>query len=383
MSKAADNKKEDIFEYAGLTQNIPIQAIDVADFCRRSSYLPEKMDILRQSIEKRGLIQNPVVIDNGDGRFTLVAGSRRFFACKSLGWKQIPCSVKKASSSEAGLLSFAENAVRSMPNPVDQARLLKQIKDNTGLSDKDIGAEVGLPQSGVTERLSILNLGNDILAEIGTLPESPFKLTHAVALSRLARTGRYNRQIEMRELLNKVKQYGLPTSETKDLARLYEDGSYDRLSDSLKMLLTKNRNMTARMAKLFLYPEQFIDGDSSEAESLRRTAGELTREKREQLVQKAVDGRWSDAQIKKTLKKLLCRSNPKSGEKDNVTIFDLSILSVMHQLEESRYRLNNFSAEQVERLTKRCKQLIESLKHFIEATGQSGKNQPEKGGEQT
>jgi ParB/RepB/Spo0J family partition protein len=377
MAKNPDNKKNP--GKAGETgeiRQILIDKIEVADFCRRSDYPEEEMKTLRQSIQKRGLIQNPIVLDNGKGKFTLIVGSRRFRACKSLGWEALPCCVKKSSSQEAGYLSFAENTVRSMPHPVDQARLLQRMKENTSLSDKDLGVEVGLPQSGVTDRLSILNLGDDILAEIGSLPESPFKLTHAVILSQLMRTDRHYHQIEVRELLNKVKQYGLSSGELKRLVQLYKDGDYDRLTGGLRDLLIKSKYMTTRMAELFLHPERFINGDGHEAELLKQAAHQLTRDKREKFVQNAVDNKWSDEEIKKRFKRLLSPPNPepKPSEADNAETLDSGILSLMKQLEDSQYQLVNFGPDQVNKLHKRCKRLMELLQSFVSTATEAAKD---------
>lgn len=379
MSKTDTNEKSPGKpEATDEIHQIPIDKIKVADFCRRSDYPQEEMETLRQSIEKRGLIQNPVVLDNGKGNYILIVGSRRFQACKSLAWKTLPCCVKKTDSQEAGYLSFAENVVRSMPHPADQGRFLRQMKEKTALSDEELGKEVGLAQSSVTVRLNILDLGDDILAEIGSLPKSPFTLTHAGVLSQLMRTNRFNRQIEVRELLTKVKQYGLSSGELSRLVQLYKDkdGDFDRLTGGLRDLLIKSQYMTARMAELFLHPERFINGDGHEAELLKQAAHQLTRDKHEKFVQSAVDNKWSDEEIKKHLKRLLSPPNPepKPSEADNAETLDSGILSLMKQLEDSQYQLVNFEPEQVNKLHKRCKRLMELLQSFVSTTTDIAKN---------
>jgi ParB/RepB/Spo0J family partition protein len=377
MSKANSNEKSPGKpETTGEIRQVPIDKIQVADFCRRSNYPEEEMDTLRQSIEKRGLIQNPVVLDNGKGNFTLIVGSRRFEACRYLGWKTLPCCVKKTDSLEAGYLSFAENVVRIMPHPADQGRFLQQMKEKTGLSDEELGKEVGLAQSSVTIRLDILDLSEDILAEIGTLPRSPFTLTHAGVLSQLMRTTRFNRQIEVHELLWKVKQYDLSSGELGRLVQLYKEGDFDHLTGGLRDLLVKSKYMTAKMAELFLYPERFIDGDGHEAELLRRAAHQLSRDKLEKFVQNAVDNKWSYEEIKKRLKCFLSppNSEPKPSEADNAETLDSGILSLMKQLEDNQYQLVNFGPAQVNKLHKRCKRLMELLQYFVGTTTEVAKD---------
>ena len=377
MSKANKNEKSPGRpEATDEIRQVPIDKIKVADFCRRSDYPEEEMKTLRQSIEKRGLIQTPAVLDNGKGNYTLIVGSRRFEACKSLGWKTLPCCVKKTDSQEAGYLSFAENVVRSMPHPADQGQFLQQMKEKTALSDEELGKEVGLAQSSVTVRLNILDLDEDILAEIGTLPESPFKLTHAVVLSQLIEKDRFYCQVEARDLLNKVKQCRLSSGELRRLVQLYQDGDYDRLTGGLRDLLIKSKYMTARMVELFLYPERFIDGNGHEAELLKQAAHQVTRDKREKFVKNAVDNKWSDEKIKKRLKLLLSPPNPESkpSAADNTETLDSGILSLMKQLEDSQYQLVNFGPEQVNKLHKRCKQLMELLQFFVSTTTDIAKN---------
>ena len=171
----------------------------MADFCRRRA-LKKDLKSLTESIQRRGLIQSPVVLDSNNGSYSLIAGSRRFQACKSLGWKTIPCCVKKIDTRNATFLSFAENAVREMVHPIEEARKLKKMKEETGMVDEEIAKEVGLAQSTVTGRLSMLDLGDDILKKIDTRPEAAFKPTHAIVLAQFQRTDRYKREIEIREL---------------------------------------------------------------------------------------------------------------------------------------------------------------------------------------
>jgi len=82
-------------------RSIPIEQIKVADFCRRRA-LKKDLKSLTESIQRRGLIQSPVVLNSNNGSYSLIAGSRRFQACKALSWKTIPALRKAASSISMG-----------------------------------------------------------------------------------------------------------------------------------------------------------------------------------------------------------------------------------------------------------------------------------------
>jgi len=290
-------------------QLLEIDSIRVAECCRRSNYRKD-LDQLKDSIRRRGLIQNPVVIDGGKGGYVLIAGSRRFLACKSLGYKTMPCHVRKMDTKEAPFIAFSENAVRTKPDPVDEARSLRKMKDVTKMTDEQLAAEVGLPQSGVTERLSILDLPEDVLARIDGRPESPFRLTHAVALSQLTRSNRFNRAMEIRELQNKTIEHRLSSSELKCLVQFFKLGEYDRLPERLRMLLLKSRHMTSAMARLFLYPEEWVEN----SEVLRERASQLDRAERERFVEEAVSKNWPAQETKKRLRKLLEAADSRTAE---------------------------------------------------------------------
>ncbi|MCX5638367.1 MAG: ParB/RepB/Spo0J family partition protein [Planctomycetota bacterium] len=366
INKAPDTIKEDAELYE--IRPIPIEKIEVAAFCRRDNYVEEDMAQLKLSIEKRGLIQNPVVLDSGEDAFLLIVGSRRFEACKSLGWKTLPCRVKKSVAKEkeqAPFISFSENEVRTIPHPVERARRLQEIKENTGMTDAQIAAEVGLAQSTVTDLRGILEFGDALLSNIGTLPKSPFKVTHAVALLPLKRTNRSNRDLEISQLVLKTIENKLPSSEVKNMVHLLKDGSYDNLPTGLQMLLLKSNRMTAKMAELFLHPETFISDNSHNADVLREEACRLDKGKRRTFVETALVQNWPESEIPKRLIKLLKPSNsePKKQNAAEIMISEISLLT--NKLEDGRYQLATFKPSDIDKLCRKSRQLIQTVTSLL------------------
>ncbi len=363
-------------------QFLPIDLIRVAECCRRSNYRKD-LDLLRDSIRKRGLIQNPVVIDDGKGGYVLIAGSRRFLACKSLGYKTMPCNIRRMDKKEAPFIAFSENAVRTKPDPVDEARFLRKMKDITKMTDEQLAAEVGLPQSGVTERLSILDLPEDVLARIDGRPESPFRLTHAVGLSQLARSNRFNRAMEVRELLGKTIEHTLSSSELKSLVQLLKSGEYDRLPEKLRMLLLKSRHMTSAMAQLFLYPEKWVEGDSTASEVLRKRASQLDSARRERFVEDAVSNNLPEQETKKRLRRLLEAADSRTTEKEGgdssvsaVEDITSDITSLLQKFQIHQHDLASMSGSNPTEfivLRKLCERLIRVVGSFLNSiTGTTG-----------
>lgn len=57
----------------------------------------------------------------GNENYSIVAGNRRFNACKALGWMEIPSRIVEADDKEAFQLSLTENIQRKSLNPVEEA----------------------------------------------------------------------------------------------------------------------------------------------------------------------------------------------------------------------------------------------------------------------
>ena len=58
------------------------------------------IDELSKSIEQKGLLQ-PILVRTLDGYFEVVAGNRRYCACKALGWKKIACHIIELGDKQA------------------------------------------------------------------------------------------------------------------------------------------------------------------------------------------------------------------------------------------------------------------------------------------
>jgi len=280
-------------------RDIPIDKIRISEFCRRSNY--DDIDCLAQSIDKHGLLEPAAVKEDGDGYYTLIFGSRRYEAHKQLGKKSMRCYVLNVPPAKAAILSFVENGGTEKLHPVEQARKLRLIMDTYGYKEEQIAEEICWNQNTVSECVGILDLDEDILEKIGTDHDSLFKYTHAVALSTLDRTKRFNRKIEVRQLFNKTIEHKLFTKELKALVHLFKDGSYDRLRDALRTYLLTMKNMTSEMARLYLEPEKLVDGEGEAADRRRKVAESLDKRWLESFIIKAVEAGRSFERTKEQL----------------------------------------------------------------------------------
>ena len=119
----------------------------------------------REGIARTGILQ-PLLVTlaqiPGGARYRLIAGERRFRASQEAGLSQVPCLV--LTTSEDGVLpaQLIENLQRSDLAPLDEARALQQLKNEQGLSLRDIAKTLGKTLGYVTICLALLKMGEDV-----------------------------------------------------------------------------------------------------------------------------------------------------------------------------------------------------------------------------
>lgn len=115
----------------GLNREIEITKIDLPPKQPRRYFDPEKMQELVASIKQHGVLE-PILLrsiksaQNSD-HYELVAGERRFRACKEIGLSKIPAIVKELSDEETSLIRLVENLHRENLNPVEETEAILQI----------------------------------------------------------------------------------------------------------------------------------------------------------------------------------------------------------------------------------------------------------------
>jgi ParB/RepB/Spo0J family partition protein len=135
----------------------------------------EKEDIeivkknLLPSIKALGLAQLPLSTPEGE----IFAGSRRLKACEELGETLIPVVIKDIDSKAQIALSWSENRARQEVETLAEARKFKQLMDEHGMSGREVGIYLGIPNTYVAERLQMLEtFGEGVLSQDTKIVES-------------------------------------------------------------------------------------------------------------------------------------------------------------------------------------------------------------------
>ncbi|MBN1224398.1 MAG: ParB/RepB/Spo0J family partition protein [Candidatus Aminicenantes bacterium] len=123
----------------------------------RKFFDPVRLEELAQSIRVSGLMEPLIVVARGDG-FMIVAGERRWRACKIAGQTQVPIRIIEADEKKIAELSLLENLQREDLNVMEIANAYKGLID-MGMTEEEIAQKMGHRHVWlVSERLSLLNL---------------------------------------------------------------------------------------------------------------------------------------------------------------------------------------------------------------------------------
>ncbi len=156
--------------------NIKLSDIDVDPGQPRKTFENQSLEQLSQSIIEHGVLQPIVLMPNGIGRYTIIAGERRFRAARMAGLTEIPAIVKDVSTQSAKEIALIENLQREDLDPVEIALGYKSLMESFNLTQDEISKKLSIPRSSIANSLRILNLPQDILEMI---KENKISLGHA------------------------------------------------------------------------------------------------------------------------------------------------------------------------------------------------------------
>jgi len=121
---------------------------------------------LKFSIKEHGLLQ-PIIIRPLHHGFEIVAGHRRFTACRSLRWRFIPCKIRDLSDKQAYEIQLTENIQRKSMAPIEEAEAYQKYVNEYGWGGvSDLGKKIGKSEEYVSHRMQLLKLPDDVREKI-------------------------------------------------------------------------------------------------------------------------------------------------------------------------------------------------------------------------
>lgn len=145
----------------------------------RKDFDDEALSELAESIAEHGLIQPIVVKPETNGRYSIIAGERRWRACRIAGVYEVPVVIKEVEPQELMELALIENLQREDLNAVEEALGYRSLIDSFGLTQEQVAQRMGKSRTAVTNALRLLNLTDE---ELQALRLGAISAGHARAL---------------------------------------------------------------------------------------------------------------------------------------------------------------------------------------------------------
>jgi len=153
-----------VLETTEIVEAIPVKSIVTPRLPLRT----ELGDIssLANSIKKSGLLE-PIIVRPLDTKFEIVAGHRRFEACRKNRFHEIPAIVKNLTDKEAYVTSLEENLQRETLDPMEEAASFKRYVEKYGYgSVTELAERIGKSEEYVSHRIMLLTLAVEVREQV-------------------------------------------------------------------------------------------------------------------------------------------------------------------------------------------------------------------------
>ena len=151
-----------------IIEQIEMKIIRNSSFAVRDKFqrFTEDDESLVNSIREHGLIQ-PILIRPVSQGFEIVAGHRRYQACKSLRWRFIPCKIREMTDKQAFEIQLTENIQRKSMDPIEEAEAFRRYVIDFGWGGvSDLAKKIGKSEEYVSHRIQLLKLSEEIKNKI-------------------------------------------------------------------------------------------------------------------------------------------------------------------------------------------------------------------------
>ena len=211
-------------------KNLKITEVEPNRNQPRKNFNQEALEELAESIKEYGLIQ-PIIVTEKEGYYSIIAGERRWRACKLAGLDEIPVIVREDDEKKNNEIALIENIQREDLNPFEKALGIKNLMNTYGLTQEEVAKKLGKSRSAVANTIRVLNLEPRVLefAKQGKLTEGHCKALLAItdpekqymmAVDMIER-GTTVREIEQRN--KRINQKQLSKEDLKRVNILYRD----------------------------------------------------------------------------------------------------------------------------------------------------------------
>jgi ParB family chromosome partitioning protein len=155
-----------VAEPTGKPLEIPLDHIERNPFQTRTRFDEAQLTELTQSVAASGVVQpivvRPLSTHDGQMKYQLITGERRWLASRKAGKSTIPAIVRQASDEQTLEMTIVENLQRADLNPMEQARAYQRLSHDFKMTQEQMATRTGKERASVANFLRLLRLPDPI-----------------------------------------------------------------------------------------------------------------------------------------------------------------------------------------------------------------------------
>lgn len=202
-----------------LVKIIDIDKIEARNNQPRKKFEYDKIKELADSISNNGLLQPIIVSSISEGRYKIIAGERRWRACKIAKVTDIPAIIKDLNDKEIIEIALIENIQREELSVIEESEGFERLIKEFGYTQEQLAEKLSKSRSHVANLLRLNQLPQSIKDKIN---EGLLTMGHARCLIN-------HQQAEV--IANHIIENDLSVRQTEDIVRNWSKNEYTKIPE--------------------------------------------------------------------------------------------------------------------------------------------------------
>src|SRR5919197_627246 len=236
------------FVDSSIVEQIEMKMIRPSQFATRDKFQRNDPDFetLVNSIREHSLLQ-PILIRPLEHDFEIVAGHRRFQACRTLRWRFITAKIRELSDKQAYEIQLTENIQRKSMDPIEEAEAFRRYVIDFGWGGvSELARKIGKSEEYVSHHIQLLKLPDDIKQRVAS---NSLKVSQAIEIAQVPTD-------KQPKILSQVVNNNLTVRQIRELKSILKDQKedFDKIlaappsrDHSKSFIITKKASLTLKI----------------------------------------------------------------------------------------------------------------------------------------
>ncbi len=230
----------------------------------RKQFDEDAIEELADSIKQFGVLQ-PLIVKKRSDYYEIIAGERRWRACKKAGIKEVPVIIRDYDEKEILKISLIENIQRENLNPIEEAQAYQKLKKEYHLKQDEIAASVSKSRTVITNTMRLLKLDERVQTMVleGIISGGHGRTILAVE----------DHDLQYKIAL-KILDEGLSVREAEKLVKKYQNISQEEETEEEEKI-SQNERLAEQMARQFEERMKSVLGSQVKIKNKKNNKGKI------------------------------------------------------------------------------------------------------------